>query len=105
MRVVEMTPEMLAKMMQEHQELNPDRPVRLDTQNALNAYAPFGHRLGDFLTAVVENDLFEAVGRADSYNLATLPQIVRFIWNEWPATCPGSPEKVSAHYKSFQGEP
>lgn len=100
--ITEMTPEMLKIMMDEHNELNPDRPVREHIKEALSAYAFAGHRLGDFLTAVVSNDLMNAMGRADSYNRATIFQITSYIYNELPSTCWGSPEKVAAHYASFK---
>ena len=51
---------------------------------------------GDFLTAVLENDLREAVGRADDENMANLPAYVGYCHNEIPSTCWGSPEKVRA---------
>ena len=49
---------------------------------------------GGFFTAVLENKLFEALGRADDINRARIYDIVGFLYNEAPATCWGSPEKV-----------
>jgi hypothetical protein len=51
---------------------------------------------GDFLHAVLSNDLTEAVQRADDDNLAVLPEIVRYCCNEIPGLCWGSPELVRA---------
>ena len=51
---------------------------------------------GNFLTAVLSNDLTEAVGRADEKNLAALGDWVRFLYCYAPADCWGSPEKVEA---------
>jgi hypothetical protein len=51
---------------------------------------------GDFVTAVLENDLHNAVGRADHKSLAALPSIVAWVYNEMPATSWGSPAKVAA---------
>ena len=51
---------------------------------------------GSFLTAVLENNLSEAVGRADIRSLYILPIIVCWLYNEAPGSCWGSPEKVKA---------
>ncbi len=50
--------------------------------------------VGDFLTAVLRNDLSEAVGKADDYNLKNLPAFVGYLYNEAPSQCWGSKEKV-----------
>ena len=49
---------------------------------------------GGFLQAVLENDLCEAFERADLQNQAALFHIVKYIYNELPSDCWGSPEKV-----------
>jgi hypothetical protein len=49
---------------------------------------------GDFLTAVLQNDLKEACGCADDENLANLPAFVAYLYNEAPSLCWGSPERV-----------
>lgn len=49
---------------------------------------------GDFLTAVIRNDLKEAVGRADEENMRNLPAYVGYFYNEAPSECWGSPEKM-----------
>jgi hypothetical protein len=51
---------------------------------------------GDFLTAVIENDLREACGRADDTNQKLLYQYVSFFYNHAPSRCWGSPEKCEA---------
>ncbi len=51
---------------------------------------------GDFLTAVLSNDLKGAVGRADEMSGPALPAIVRFLYNVAPAPCWGSPDVVQA---------
>lgn len=63
---------------------------------ALNAYIEQGHPVGNFLTAVLENNLKEAVGRADSTNILCIPAYVIYLYNEAPSACWGSPEKVAA---------
>ena len=51
---------------------------------------------GGFLHAVLINDLFGAIGRADETNKADLPDIIRFIHNELPTICYGTQEKYIA---------
>lgn len=100
----DMTEDDLKKMMDDHLQLNPERPIRHDIRAALDRYAQEGMLLGDFLTAVVENNLMQALGRADSYNRATIHQICSYIYNELPSTCHGSPEKVAKYYAEFHSE-
>lgn len=49
---------------------------------------------GGFLTAVICNDLKEAVSRADSENLRNLPAFVGYLYNEAPSMCWGSEERM-----------
>ncbi len=42
------------------------------------------HRMGSFLTAVVENDLDGAVGKADSVNVRALPIYIKYFYNYAP---------------------
>ena len=46
---------------------------------------------GDFLTAVINNDLKEAVGRADDQNMLLLPNYIRWFYNYAPSGCWGFP--------------
>ena len=50
---------------------------------------------GGFLTAVLENDLFEAMSRADSDNIEALRNWVLFIYNCVPSTCWGSQSTIT----------
>lgn len=52
------------------------------------------HPVGHFLTAVICNDLKDAVGKADDENLPNLAAYVGFFYNEAPGTCWGSKEKM-----------
>lgn len=61
-------------------------------KQSLALYVERGLRPGSFLEAVLCNNLMEAVGCADHINLAALPHICAYIYNEIPATCHGSPE-------------
>ena len=49
---------------------------------------------GHFLTALVENDLAQAINRADNTSRRLLFDYVSFLYNRAPAECWGSKEKV-----------
>jgi hypothetical protein len=51
---------------------------------------------GDFLYAVLTNDLRESFGRADEDNRAAMFEIVSYCYNRIPANCWGSRERVQA---------
>lgn len=51
---------------------------------------------GRFLWAVLANDLRGACERADAHNQPRLFEIVRWLHNNAPAACWGSPENVDA---------
>ena len=65
----------------------------------LHNYATFGLPPGSFLSAVICNDLVEACGRGDPESLRNLPAIVAWLYNEAPAECWGSREKMDAWIK------
>lgn len=56
---------------------------------------------GSFLEAVLENDLMEALGRADFENAGLLNAYARFIYNYAPQACHGSKAKVKAWLEAF----
>ena len=62
--------------------------------SGLVAYLTERRQVGSFLTAVLENDLAQAVLRADPSTGLGLRQTVLFLHNYAPAPCFGSPEKV-----------
>ena len=59
------------------------------------------HRVGDFLTAVLSNDLWEAVARADDESMKSLRFVVMFIHNELPSKCHGSKQIVADWTKAM----
>lgn len=63
----------------------------------LERWIKFGIKPGNFLTAVLENDLKSAVAHADDENLQNLPAYVGYLYNEAPGDCWGSKEKVAAY--------
>jgi hypothetical protein len=51
---------------------------------------------GGFLYAVLSNNLFKAISKADDEMLPLIPLLVMYIHWEVPASCHGSPEHVKA---------
>ena len=70
--------------------------IRPDIREALDAWAGSARPVGGFLAAVLTNDLFGALGRADADNRAALFTICDYVYNELPSICWGSKEKVAA---------
>lgn len=66
----------------------------------LQAYVKDRIPTGDFLRAVLENDLKGAVGRADVQSQRALCAIVSYCYNHIPSACWGSPEKVEEWLKN-----
>lgn len=65
------------------------------TLDGLVRYATEHSPVGGFLTAVLSNDLMEAVSRADHHNAPRIADICRFIHWCLPARCHGSRERVT----------
>ena len=74
-------------------------PVGL--QDGMQRYVEHGILPGDFLTAVLENNLFTAVSRADDTNIKLIPEIVKWIYNEIPQHSWGSPKDVEEWTAKF----
>lgn len=64
--------------------------------SAVTDYLKRGLEPGDFLRAVLENDLVQAFGRADTTNLEHMFDWASFLYNEMPSNAWGSKEKVNA---------
>lgn len=79
-----------------------DIPERI--MGALERYAEQHCPTGDFLRAVLGNDLMEAVGRADDDCISALADICKYVFNEMPGTCHGSYAKVDAWLKRKEVE-
>jgi hypothetical protein len=68
-------------------------------RDGLRNYFEVGRSVGDFLTAVLENNLVEAFGRADHINEHCLKDYANFLYNyapSYPVRSWGSPEAVQA---------
>jgi hypothetical protein len=62
----------------------------------IRRYVEEGKQPGDFLTAVICNDLLRSVERADDTNIRLLARYVMFFYNYTPHDCWGSEDKVKA---------
>lgn len=62
----------------------------------MQRYIEHGAQPGGFLTALLSNDLMGALRKGDDTNQAALSVYGRFLYNEAPCGCYGSPETVSA---------
>lgn len=65
-------------------------------QHGARLYIERGIRPGSFLTAVICNDLFTTMEKADDINRHRLLDWCSFFYNEAPSDCYGSPEKFAA---------
>lgn len=63
-------------------------PYRM--RDGLIRYINQGVPSGDFLTAVLSNDLREACGRADDENIRLIPVYIMWLYNRAPVSCFGS---------------
>ena len=66
---------------------------------SLDRYVEDRIATGGFLHAVLTNDLFGAMERADEFNRDDLYNIVKYIFNHIPGECYGSKAKVSKWLK------
>lgn len=70
--------------------------IRDDIAASISAYVVQRRRTGDFLRAVLANDLMEAAGRADHINGPHLQNVARFVFNAVPGRARGSFQAVDA---------
>jgi hypothetical protein len=59
-------------------------------KESIDRWVENGTPTGSFLEAVLQNNLKEAIGRADFRSLENLPHIVAYLYNDCPADCWGS---------------
>lgn len=63
-------------------------------RHGIELWVNHGIRPGDFMESVLKNNLRAAVLHADEVNFRRLSDIVMFLFDNVPAGCWGSPEKV-----------
>ena len=71
------------------------------TMAGLQRYINEGQPVGDFLRAVLCNNLADAVGYADDHNVNNLPAYTVYLHNKAPSGCHGSVDKYNAWIKKF----
>ena len=71
-----------------------DFHMTIECREGLELYVRDGIIPGHFLQALICNNLTMAVLRADSWNLGNIPAYVNFLYNDCPAPCWGSEEKM-----------
>ena len=69
-------------------------PARM--MDGITRYIEKGVPPGDFQTAIIENNLEAACGRADEENLRNIPAYVAYFYNNAPANCWGYKGAVEA---------
>ena len=77
------------------------RLIHPSTLDALERYVEHGIPPGDFLQAVLSNDLVDAVQRADANNQRALLALVQYVYNEVPSDCYGNREVIEARIRYF----
>lgn len=73
----------------------PYEKLPLWLQGGVKRYFEQRIRPGHFLTAVLANDLYAALGRADDQALKDLPDLVKWLYWEAPSEAYGSKEKLA----------
>lgn len=73
-------------------------------KESLDAYVSTGRPTGGFLQACIENDLKDAVARADECSLAAIPAVIGYLYNEAPIGSWGKKECFRAWIKAKADE-
>ena len=63
-------------------------------------YVTDGHPVGNFLGALLSNDLRSTFNHADDYNKERISNWIAFLWNCVPSACWGSPNAVAKWQKN-----
>ena len=79
---------------EEHIHLIPEH-----MRESVLAWIETGRPVGNFLTAVISNDLFMAIGKADDINRHALPDYMTYFFNYAPGGCWGSRKAVEEWHK------
>lgn len=76
-----------------------------ELKESIARWVEHGIEPGSFLLACLSNDLKEACARADMENRFRLFDIVSHLYNDCPALCWGSPERVAKWAHRFSKDP
>jgi hypothetical protein len=73
------------------------------TKGSIDRYVEYGYEPGGFVTAVLCNDLFGAINRADNENIVSLRDICLYVYNDIPGNCWGDKTTMRDYIASKQG--
>lgn len=73
------------------------------TREALERYFLYGLEPGGFLTAMLTNNLYGAVGSADHQNIQVIPDIIKWLLTKAPVGSYGSAEAMRSWIKDSNG--
>jgi hypothetical protein len=76
------------------QDVYDQQNIPVETLNAIDRYVFARLPPGDFLEAVLSNNLQQTFNLADTKNREVLPAIVAYVFNHTPPQCRGNPERV-----------
>lgn len=76
-----------------------DFKISLRMMDSVTRYVEDGYIPGDFLQAIICNDLSKAVAHADEKNLENIPAYVGYFYNEAPQGCWGSKKAMEEWHK------
>lgn len=84
----------------------PKVPLPPGCFESIELYVMEGISGGDFLNAVMENNLREAFGRADNAHRDALFEIVSYCYNNIPGECWGDKDRVIQwmHHQGMKGK-
>ena len=74
------------------------------TKSTLENYLLYGLPPGGFMTAVLTNDLYGAISRADSQNMSRLEDIVRWLQHNAPIDSYGNYENITNWVNDAHGD-
>jgi hypothetical protein len=94
--------EEVAKLAQEQTEILAVERIPPSTIASIRRFAFAGIEPGDFVRAILCNDLKGAVGRADIFNMKAIPAIVSYCYNVIPAASWGSEAKMEAWLERYR---
>jgi len=67
---------------------------------AVKNWVKYGRPGGGFLSAMMEHNVYDAIGRADLENQKAIVDWVKFMHNYLPGGCHGSEKTVSEWYRN-----
>jgi hypothetical protein len=70
--------------------------------HAIQRYVATGAGTGHFVDAVMRNDLFDAVARADAESLAAFREIIWYVYNQLDDRCWGPKHVKSAEVEAWR---